>query len=88
MAEGSLRLMNGLQVLANKIDELGTRVDFARRIEISEQHLSMILSGRRGFSVAVGLKISKLTGLSVEQFAPVATPVKEPRRTAKRVARQ
>jgi plasmid maintenance system antidote protein VapI len=75
--------MTGLQILANKIDELGTRVDFARRLQISEQHLSMILSGRRGFSVSVGLRISKLSGLSVEQFAAKAKPVTSNRRTAK-----
>lgn len=74
--------MNGLQVLAKKIDELGTRVEFARQVEISEQHLSMILSGRRGFSVTVGLKISKMTGLSVEQFGSTAAPA--PARTANR----
>jgi len=61
--------MTGLQVLANKIDELGSRVDFARQLDISEPHLSMILSGRRGFSVKVGLKICNLTGLSLEQIA-------------------
>jgi plasmid maintenance system antidote protein VapI len=77
--------MSGLQVLANKIDELGTRVDFARQLEISEQHLSMILSGRRGFSVAVGLRISKLTGLSVEQFAAAKAPKQH---AAKRSARR
>jgi hypothetical protein len=86
--------MNGLQVLANKIDELGSRVDFARQLEISEQHLSMILSGRRGFSVRVGLRISELTGLAVQQFASGAAPPQtmpakaDNRRTAKRGARR
>lgn len=64
--------MDGLTELARKIDEAGTRAEFAEKANISESYLSNILSGRQSFSripVETAMRISAESGMSIERLA-------------------
>lgn len=64
--------MDGLSELAKKIDEAGTRGEFAERAKISESYLSNILSGRQSFArvpVETAMRISAESGISIERLA-------------------
>lgn len=64
--------MDGLTELARKIDEIGTRSDFAKKIDISESYLSNLLSGRHPFTrvpVATAMRISAESGIPIERLA-------------------
>jgi len=69
--------MDGLVELARRIDEVGTRADFAEKAKISESYLSNIISGRQPFSrvpVETAMRISRESGISIEQLAGKDTP--------------
>lgn len=76
--------MDGLQELAKRIDERGTRGDFAGKVKISESYLSNILAGRQSFSrvpVETAMRISAESGIPIERLArtsaPTIVPTKE-----------
>lgn len=53
--------------LAKWLEESGeSRVGFAERIQISQAHLSLILSGKRGPSLGVAVRIENATGKRVK----------------------
>lgn len=64
--------MDGLQELAKVIDGKGTRREFAELAHLSESYLSDILSGKRPFNrvpVSTAMRISELSGISIEKLA-------------------
>jgi transcriptional regulator with XRE-family HTH domain len=69
--------LSGLDELSIKIDRDGTRRSFAEKLKISENYLSQILSGTRPFArlpVATALKISELSGISIERLNNSSNP--------------
>lgn len=50
-----------------------TQADFARKVECSESHLSLILKGERGMSFALAKRISAESGVPLEHLPHEAT---------------
>jgi len=67
--------MDGLIRLAEAIDErAGTRAEFASAVGCSESHLSLILGGKRGPSLALAARIEALTGISASSLVRDVEP--------------
>jgi plasmid maintenance system antidote protein VapI len=79
----------GLQELKRKILEKGSQAEFAASIDISPEHLSLILSGRRGLSTDTAIKISEMLCIEISRFAgsSVRRECAEPRKLKKAGAR-
>lgn len=58
---------SGRKQLATFIGEM-TQAEFARRIQCSESHLSLILSGERGMSFRLAKRVSQETGIPIEDL--------------------
>jgi len=57
-------------VLAQWFERSGyTQREIAARLEITEQHMSHLVSGSRTPSLALALRISELTGIPVAELA-------------------
>jgi DNA-binding transcriptional regulator YdaS (Cro superfamily) len=57
--------MDGRQILAEFIAANGTQSQFARDVDCSESHLSLVLKGDRGVSLKLARRISRATGGAV-----------------------
>lgn len=44
------------------------QAEFARKVECSESHLSLILNGHRGMSFSLAKRISAETGIPIERL--------------------
>lgn len=63
----SLAMSTATHPLAKWLDDNGeSRAGFAGRIQISQAHLSLILSGKRGPSLGVAVRIENATGKRVK----------------------
>lgn len=65
--------MDGQQSLSQWIDANTTQANFARSVECSQSHLSLVLKGKRGVSLNLAKRISQATGGAV----PIDALVKE-----------
>jgi hypothetical protein len=54
--------------LAANLAARGARAKFAREIECSESHLSLVLKGDRGLSWAMAKKVSDRTGIAMDDL--------------------
>lgn len=45
-----------------------TQAEFASRVQCSESHLSLILKGERGMSLALAKRISAASGIAIEDL--------------------
>lgn len=57
--------MDGQQSLSQWIDANMTQAEFARAVECSQSHLSLVLKGERGVSLKLAKRISEATGGAV-----------------------
>lgn len=64
--------MRTRRALTKWIDEKSTRSEFARRIDCSESHLSLILQGKRGVSYDTARNIEKATGGDIAAISLMA----------------
>jgi transcriptional regulator with XRE-family HTH domain len=55
-------------LLAGFAAERGAQVKFAREVECSESHLSLVLNGKRGLSYALAQRISAKTGIAMDDL--------------------
>lgn len=62
-------------LLAGFSSERGAQVKFAREVQCSESHLSLVLNGKRGLSYPLATRIHAKTGIPVEELmAPSLVP--------------
>jgi len=62
-------------LMANFAAERGAQVKFAREVQCSESHLSLILNGKRGLSYPLAERIHAKTGIPVKDLmAPPLAP--------------
>lgn len=47
-----------------------TQAEFARRVPMSESHLSNVIDGKRPISMRLAARIKELTGIPIDAFAP------------------
>jgi antitoxin component HigA of HigAB toxin-antitoxin module len=67
--------MDGLARLAEHIDGLdGKQAAFAKVVECSEPHLSLILSGKRGLSLELAARIERASGIPAASLARPREP--------------
>lgn len=57
-----MTLLNGFA------SERGAQVKFAREVQCSESHLSLVLNGKRGLSYPLATRIHAKTGIPVEEL--------------------
>lgn len=63
------------KLLAEFAAERGKQVKFAREVECSESHLSLVLNGKRGLSYKLAERIQAKTGIAVQELmAPPLVP--------------
>ncbi len=59
--------MSAMHPLVKFIEEKGySRSEFARRAQMSESHLSLILAGKRGVSLGLAARIERATNQRVK----------------------
>jgi transcriptional regulator with XRE-family HTH domain len=63
------RFGGGMARLARYIRENTTQAQFARDVECSEPHLSLVLKGKRGLSMRLARNISDKSGIPLEELA-------------------
>lgn len=62
-------------LLADFASDRGAQVKFAREVQCSESHLSLVLNGKRGLSYPLATRIHAKTGIPVEELmAPPLVP--------------
>lgn len=64
--------MDGIDQLAAYLRDYGSQARFAREINCSESHLSLVLARKRGLSVPLAKRVSTATGGTVPVRALVA----------------
>jgi plasmid maintenance system antidote protein VapI len=67
--------MDGRAILARYIRDNTSQAQFARDVDCSETHLTLILQGKRGASVPLAKRMSKATGGAVPVRALVSAEV-------------
>jgi transcriptional regulator with XRE-family HTH domain len=67
--ETSLQEETGLQELKRKILLKGSQAEFAASIDISPEHLSLVLSGQRGVSADTAIRIRAALDIEISRFA-------------------
>lgn len=74
-ANGKLELMADSLTLRAWLDASGiSDAEFARKVKISKSHLSLIVGGHRGASLALALQIEKATAGAVSPSTLAARP--------------
>jgi len=62
-------------LMASFAAERGAQVKFAREVQCSESHLSLVLNGKRGLSYPLAERINAKTGIPIsELMAPPLAP--------------
>jgi transcriptional regulator with XRE-family HTH domain len=62
-----------------------TQAEFARKVQCSDSHLSLILNGERGMSLALAKRISAASGVPIENLPQaVRAPARAPDRAVAR----
>ncbi len=62
-------------LLASFAAERGAQVKFAREVQCSESHLSLVLNGKRGLSYPLAHRINAKTGIAIaDLMAPLLAP--------------
>lgn len=66
-------------LLATFATERGAQVKFAREVQCSESHLSLVLNGKRGLSYPLAERINAKTGIPIsELMSPPLAPNEDP----------
>jgi antitoxin component HigA of HigAB toxin-antitoxin module len=62
-------------LLSKFASERGAQMKFAREVQCSESHLSLVLNGKRGLSYPLATRIQGKTGIPVDELmAPPLAP--------------
>lgn len=65
-------------LLSGFASERGAQMKFAREVQCSESHLSLVLNGKRGLSYPLAQRIHGKTGIPVEELmSPPLAPAGE-----------
>jgi transcriptional regulator with XRE-family HTH domain len=64
--------MDGRRILAKYIREHTTQAEFARDVECSQTHLTLVLQGKRGVSISLAKRMSAATAGTVPVRALVS----------------
>jgi transcriptional regulator with XRE-family HTH domain len=67
--------MDGRRLLAKYIRENTTQAAFARGVNCSQTHLTLVLQGKRGVSVPLAKRMSAATGGTVPVNALVSSEI-------------
>lgn len=64
--------MDGRKKLAEFIAANSTQAQFAREVDCSQPHLTLVLQGKRGLSIGLASRISKATDIPLRMLVSPA----------------